>query len=60
MIAFLNDSLFLLPWPWPLVIVVTAMGLIAVLAYLKRSLDASGAAGAYLMGVIVLPLDHAI
>ena len=54
MIAFLNDILFLLPWPWPLVIVVTAMGLIAVFAYLKRSLDASGAAGAYIMGVIVL------
>lgn len=54
MIAFLDDSLFLLSWPWPLVIVVSAMGLVAVLAYLKRSLDASGALGAYIMGVIVL------
>ncbi len=54
MIRFLDESLFSLAWPWPLVIIVAAMVLVAVAAYLKRSLDLGGALGAFSMGVIVL------
>ncbi len=54
MIAFLDDALFTLTWPWPILIIVFGMAVIAVLAYVARSLDAGGAAGAFLMGTIVL------
>lgn len=54
MISFLNDTVFLLPWPWPLVVIVLFMLLFAVFAYLKRSLSASGALGAFVMGVVTL------
>ena len=54
MISFLNDSLFLIPWPWPLIINVSAMGLLALTAFAKKSLSPSGAAAAFIVGVITL------
>ncbi len=54
MIAFLDDALFTLTWPWPILIIAFLMALIAVLAYAAKSLDALGSAGAFIMGCIVL------
>ena len=54
MIALLDDALFTLPWPWPILIIVFCMAIIAVLAYAARSLDVGGALGALVMGTIVL------
>ncbi|MBO4410231.1 MAG: DUF92 domain-containing protein [Spirochaetales bacterium] len=54
MIRFLDEKLFSLQWPWPLVIIIGAMVLFAIAAYLKKSLDLGGAAGAFVMGVSVL------
>lgn len=54
MIRFLDEKLFSLQWPWPLVIIIGAMVLFAVAARLRKSLDTGGAAGAFVMGVTVL------
>lgn len=54
MIALLDDALFTLPWPWPILIIVFCMAIIAVLAYVAKSLDLGGALGALIMGTIVL------
>ena len=54
MIAFLDDALFSIQWPWPILIIALGMAVIAVLAYAARSLDAGGATGAFAMGTIVL------
>ena len=54
MIRFLDNALFTLAWPWPIAVIGLSMAVIAVLAYLARALDAGGALGAYVMGVIVL------
>lgn len=51
---FLDDAFFTIPWPWPLLMIVVAMALFAVVAWLRKSLSPSGAAAAYVMGVIVL------
>ena len=54
MIAFLDNALFSLTWPLPLLIIVVSMLVFAVAAYLAKSLDFGGAAGAFVMGVVVL------
>lgn len=54
MIRFLDNALFSLSWPWPIVVIALSMAVIAVLAYLARSLDLGGALAAFVMGVIVL------
>lgn len=54
MIAFLDNALFSLPWPWSLVAVAAILAVVAVLAYVARSLDAGGALCAFVMGVTVL------
>lgn len=54
MIDFLDNALFSIPWPWPLVIVIASMAFVALAAFLAGSLDAGGSAFAYLIGVIVL------
>ena len=54
MIRFLDNALFTLAWPWPVAVIALFMAVIAVLAYLAKALDAGGAMGAYVMGVIVL------
>ena len=54
MIAFLDDALFTLAWPWPLVIILAGMVVFAVLAYMKRSLNLGGTLGAFVLGTIVL------
>ena len=54
MIAFLDNVLFSLSWPWSLVVVVITMAVVAILAYVARSLDAGGALCAFVMGVTVL------
>ncbi len=54
MIAFLDDALFTLAWPWPILIIAIGMAVIAVLAYVAKSLDLWGSAGAFIMGTIVL------
>ena len=54
MIAFLDNALFSLTWPLPLIVIVLSMLVFAVAAYLARSLDLGGAAGAFVMGVVVL------
>ena len=54
MIAFLDNALFALQWPWSLVTVVSIMAVVAILAYVAKSLDAGGAVCAFVMGVTVL------
>lgn len=54
MIEYLDNLLFSLAWPFPLVIIVGMMALIGIIALKKQSLDASGAIAAVVMGVIVL------
>ncbi len=54
MIAYLDNLLFSLQWPWSLVFIVGMMALFAVVALKKQSLDVSGALSAFVMGVIVL------
>jgi len=54
MIRFLDNALFSLQWPMPIVIIVSSMAVIAILAYLARSLDLGGALTAFVMGIIVL------
>lgn len=50
----LNEKLFLLPWPWPLVLIVLFMGVFAVVAYKANTLDLGGAAFAFVLGVVTL------
>lgn len=54
MISFLNNALFSLPWPWPLLVIVLFMVLFAIVAYCAKSLNLSGAIAAFFLGVIVL------
>ena len=54
MISFLDNALFSLPWPFPLLIILASMAVIAVLAYAKRTLDLGGTLSAYLLGAITL------
>ena len=54
MIAFLDNALFSLQWPWSLAAVASVLAVIALLAYLAGSLDAGGALCAFVMGVTVL------
>ena len=54
MIAFLDNVLFSLQWPWSLVAVAFILAVVAILAYVARSLDAGGALCAFVMGVTVL------
>lgn len=54
MISLLDDALFTLQWLLPLIMVCVAMALIAVLAYLARTLSVSGSLAAFVCGVIVL------
>ena len=54
MIAFLDNALFSLQWPWSLVAVAFILAVVAILAYVARSLDAGGALCAFVMGVTVL------
>ena len=54
MIRLLDNTLFSLSWPLPIVIIALSMALIAVLAYLARALDFGGSLTAFVMGVIVL------
>lgn len=58
MIEFLDNALFSLAWPWPLVIIVASMALLAVFAFLRKTLTPTGAAAAYILGVIVLWTLH--
>ncbi|MBO4279644.1 MAG: DUF92 domain-containing protein [Spirochaetales bacterium] len=53
MIRFLDDAIFTLLTPWPMVIVVLAVTVIAIGAYLARALTAGGALCAFVMGVTV-------
>ena len=54
MIAYLDNLLFSLKWPWSLVFIVGMMALIGVIALKSKALDLSGAIAAVVMGVIVL------
>ena len=54
MIRFLDNALFSITWPWPIVIIVLSMAVIAVAAYLPKALSVSGSLSAFVMGVIVL------
>ena len=54
MTVFLDDALFTLTWPLPILIIAAGMTFIALAAYLKKALDSGGASGAWIMGVIVL------
>ena len=53
MIRFLDDAIFTLLTPWPMVIVVLTVTVIAIGAYLARALTAGGALCAFVMGVTV-------
>ena len=53
MIRFLDDAIFTLLTPWPMVIVVLTVTVIAIGAYLARALTAGGALCAFIMGVTV-------
>jgi uncharacterized protein (TIGR00297 family) len=53
MIRFLDDAIFTLLTPWPMVIVVLTVTVIAIGAYLARTLTAGGALCAFVMGVTV-------
>ena len=54
MIRFLDNALFSISWPWPIVIIVLSMAFIAVAAYLAKALSVSGSLSAFVMGIIVL------
>ena len=54
MIAFLNDALFSIAWPWSFIIVLGSMALLAIFAYIKKSLNLSGCFAAYVLGTVVL------
>ena len=54
MIAYLDNLLFSLKWPWSLVFIIGMMLLIGVLALKKQSLDITGAIAAVVMGTVVL------
>lgn len=53
-VSFLNDLLFTLSWPVPLVFIAGFMAFIAVLAYTLKHLTFSGAFAAWISGVSVL------
>ena len=53
MIRFLDDAIFTLLTPWPMVIVVLTVTVIAIGAYFARALTAGGALCAFVMGVTV-------
>lgn len=53
MIGFLDNAIFTLATPWPMVIVALTVTVIAVGAYLARALTSGGAFCAFIMGVTV-------
>ncbi len=53
MIGFLDNALFSLSWPIPLLIILGSLLLIAVAAYLHKSLNLSGSIGAFILGAII-------
>ena len=53
MIRFLDNAVFTLRTPWPMVIVMLTVAVIAIGAYLARALTAGGSLCAFIMGVTV-------
>ena len=53
MIVFLDNAIFTLSTPWPMVIVALSVTVIAICAYFARALTAGGALCAFVMGVTV-------
>lgn len=54
MFTWLNDLLFCLDWPWPLLIIIFSMGVIGLLALKLKQLTLSGALAAIIEGTVVL------
>lgn len=54
MISFLDDAIFTLTWPWPLVTVCAVVLVIALSAYAAKGLTAGGALCAFVMGTTIL------
>lgn len=53
-IQVLDNALFTLIWPWPILIICFGMAVIAVLAYVLKHLTFSGCCAAFILGVSVL------